>query len=113
MLVNCVLFVIQINKDVVRPFVSDLLDALLICFRDESWPVRDASCVACGNFISCFPKECHFTMEILYELFFENLQDNIPSVRQGAAIALVNVVKAYGELYGCINNVNETYVEMV
>ncbi len=24
-----------------RPFVPKLLDALLICFKDESWPVRD------------------------------------------------------------------------
>ena len=37
-------------------------------------------------------------MDSLYPLFFENLQDNIPSVREGAAIALANVVKAYGRL---------------
>ena len=36
-------------------------------------------------------------MPALYPLFFNNLQDNIPSVRQGAALALVNVVKAYGK----------------
>ena len=35
----------------------------------------------------------------LYPLFFKNLEDSIASVRQGAAIALVNVVKAYGELF--------------
>ena len=39
-------------------------------------------------------------MDSLYPLFYENLQDNIPSVREGAAIALANVVKAYSE-YGC------------
>ncbi len=37
-------------------------------------------------------------MEVLYPLFFANLADNIPSVRQGAAVALCNVAKAYGEL---------------
>ena len=35
-------------------------------------------------------------MDALYPLFFENLQDNIASVRQGAALALANVVRAYG-----------------
>ena len=35
-------------------------------------------------------------MEALYPLFYENLQDNIQSVREGAAIALANVVRAYG-----------------
>ena len=36
------------------------------------------------------------SMDELYTLFFENLSDGIPSVRQGAAISLGNVVKAYG-----------------
>ena len=36
-------------------------------------------------------------MDELYPLFYENLQDNIASVRQGAALALSNVVRAYGE----------------
>ena len=35
-------------------------------------------------------------MDELYSLFFENLSDGIPSVRQGAAMSLANVVKAYG-----------------
>ncbi|KAK2162572.1 hypothetical protein LSH36_96g05027 [Paralvinella palmiformis] len=86
----------KIDKDVVRPFVAKLLDALLVCFKDESWPVRDASCVSCGNFVLCFPDEARDTMEALYPLFYENLQDNIQSVREGAAIAMANVVRAYG-----------------
>ena len=36
------------------------------------------------------------SMDELYPLFFENLSDSIPSVRQGAAVSLSNVVKAYG-----------------
>lgn len=36
-------------------------------------------------------------MESLYPMFYRNLSDPIPSVRQGAASALSNVVKAYGE----------------
>ena len=37
------------------------------------------------------------SMDELYTLFFENLSDSIPSVRQGAAMSLGNVVKAYGK----------------
>ena len=40
---------------------------------------------------------CRSQLPALYPLFFNNLQDNIPSVRQGAAVALCNVVKAYGK----------------
>ncbi|KAK2178117.1 hypothetical protein NP493_558g01003 [Ridgeia piscesae] len=87
----------KVDKDVVRAHVPKLLDALLVCFKDESWPVRDASCVACGNFVLCFPEESKGAMTDLYTLFFENLQDAIASVRQGAALALANVVRAYGK----------------
>ncbi|XP_076463710.1 uncharacterized protein LOC143295909 [Babylonia areolata] len=87
----------KIDKTAVSPYVSKLLETLLLCFVDDSWPVRDAACVACGNFVLCFPEESRDTMPSLYPLFFNNLQDNIPSVRQGAAVALLNVVKAYGE----------------
>ncbi|XP_078593864.1 uncharacterized protein LOC144871827 [Branchiostoma floridae x Branchiostoma japonicum] len=86
----------KINRDVVRPHVPTLIQALLESFKDDSWPVRDAACVACGNFIQCFPEECRPQMDSLYPLFFANLQDNIPSVRQGAAVALANVARAYG-----------------
>ena len=37
----CICVTFQIDKGVVRPFVPQLLDALLVCFRDDSWPVRD------------------------------------------------------------------------
>ncbi|XP_071785582.1 uncharacterized protein [Asterias amurensis] len=87
----------KINQDIVRPYVSSLLEGLLDCFKDDSWPVRDAACIACGKFVNCFPVESRPSMEVLYPLFFANLADNIPSVRQGAAVALCNVSKAYGE----------------
>ncbi|ESO94206.1 hypothetical protein LOTGIDRAFT_232463 [Lottia gigantea] len=88
---------LKAKKEVVSPYISQLLDALIICFNDDSWPVRDAACVACGNFIKCFPDESRSCMPALYPLFFTNLQDSISSVRQGAALALTNVFKAYGE----------------
>ena len=36
-------------------------------------------------------------MPSLYPMFFQNLGDPIPSVRQGAATSLANVVQAYGQ----------------
>ncbi|KAK4314086.1 hypothetical protein Pmani_014616 [Petrolisthes manimaculis] len=87
---------LKLNTEAVRSHVQPLLHALTVCFADDSWPVRDAACVACGNFILCFPEEAQGSMELLYPLFFTNLEDSIPSVRQGAAVAIANVVKAYG-----------------
>lgn len=50
-------------------------------------------------------------MPALYPLFYNNLQDNIPSVRQGAALALANVSQVYGnfkeQLYQTKNCYNE------
>ncbi|XP_071164390.1 uncharacterized protein [Mytilus edulis] len=87
----------KIERNAVRSHVPRLLAALLVCFNDDSWPVRDAACVACGNFVLCFPEESRNSLPDLYPLFFNNLQDNIASVRQGAALALANVVQAYGQ----------------
>lgn len=42
-------------KDPFRNHISNLLEALVDCFKDESWPVRDAACVACGFFVASFP----------------------------------------------------------
>ncbi|RMX42240.1 hypothetical protein pdam_00011613 [Pocillopora damicornis] len=48
----------KVSQDSLRSHVSELLQALVFCFKDDSWPVRDAACVACGNFVLCFPQEC-------------------------------------------------------
>lgn len=85
----------KIEIDAVKGFVAQLLEALIVCFRDESWPVRDTACVACGKFVEMFPLESKTQLNVLYPLFFDNLFDPIPSVRQGAASALTNVAKAY------------------
>ncbi|GFU22070.1 uncharacterized protein NPIL_298861 [Nephila pilipes] len=86
----------KVDQEATKHFVTQLLQTLLDCFCDDSWPVRDAACLACGNFVLCFPNESKAVLEKLYPLFFTNLKDGIPSVRQGAAGALANVVKAYG-----------------
>lgn len=39
----------KVDKGAVSPHVPDLLRALLLCFKDSSWPVRDAACTACGR----------------------------------------------------------------
>ena len=39
-----------------EPHVANLLDALIDGFKDESWPVRDAACLACGDFVSAYPE---------------------------------------------------------
>ena len=49
------------------------------------------------KFISFLSHNFRSSMDSLYPLFFQNLEDNIPSVRQGAAVALGNVIRAYGK----------------
>jgi len=89
---------LKLPPDCVRGHVTLLLAALIDCFRDDSWPVRDAACIACGNFIKSFPAETASSLEELFPLFFLNLSDNIPSVRHGAASALASVVSAHPDV---------------
>ncbi len=89
----------KINREVVLPHVDVLLDALVECFHDESWPVRDMACVASGSFVFCFPEESRRVLPVLTPLFFSNLKDPISSVRQGAALSLAKTLKAYSYEY--------------
>lgn len=85
----------KVGSDPVRGHVSTLIQGLLVCFEDDSWPVRDAACTACGGFVAVFAEECRGYIDRLMPLFYMNLEDNIPSVRQGAAVAIKSIARAY------------------
>lgn len=59
----------QVAPKYLATHVDRLLKALLVCFFDESWPVRDAACVASGRFAGAYPEECRPSLDKLYERF--------------------------------------------
>ena len=85
----------KVDRAVLKPFVLELMQSLLVCFHDDSWPVRDAACLATGTFVSCYPSECHPVLGQVVDLLLHNLEDSIASVRQGGALALAQVMGAY------------------
>jgi len=87
----------KVDHQAVGKHVPILLDVLIACFKDMSWPVRDAACVALGDFVSSFPEQSKKDLDELYHLWYEHLSDNIPSVREDSAAALGKVIKAFGE----------------
>ncbi|DAZ92489.1 TPA: hypothetical protein N0F65_012719 [Lagenidium giganteum] len=87
----------KVDAAAVRPHIPRLLEALIMCFHDNTWLVRDAACLATSQVVLHFPEECKPVLEELYVLWFDHLSDEIWSVREDAAIALGNVVRAYGE----------------
>ena len=80
-----------------QPHVTILLQALLMCFHDESWPVRDEACLACGIFCRAYPEECRPELHTLWTRWTEQLTDQIWSVRADAAVALGQACQAYGQ----------------
>ena len=88
------------HADSLAPHVQTLLQALLMCFHDESWPVRDEACLACGRFVRAYPKESLAELPMLKEKWFEQLTDQIWSVREDAAVALGDAMLAYPEMQG-------------
>ena len=67
-----------------------------MCFHDESWPVRDEACLACGTFCLAYADECVPELPTLFQRWTEQLTDQIWSVREDAAVALGDAVTAYG-----------------
>jgi ferredoxin len=53
-----------VDKAAVAPFVPRLLRALIMCFKDASWPVRDAACLACGRCVTAFPEQSREVLEV-------------------------------------------------
>ena len=78
-----------------RPHLDALVGALLLCFRDESWPVRDAACLATGAFVKVFAGDCGPLLDQLLPKWLHNLADPIASVREGAAVALGDVCEGF------------------
>jgi hypothetical protein len=68
-----------------------------MCFHDESWPVRDEACLACGTFCIAYPEECRPELPTLFDRWTEQLTDQIWSVREDAAVALGDAIEAYGQ----------------
>ncbi len=67
-----------------------------MCFHDDSWPVRDEACLACGTFCLAYPEECKPELPVLFSRWTEQLTDQIWSVREDAAVALGDAIEAYG-----------------
>ena len=91
---------IGMNKEhrlALQSHVPILLQALLMCFHDESWPVRDEACLACGIFCRAYPEECRTELPTLWTRWTEQLTDQIWSVRADAAVALGQACQAYGK----------------
>jgi hypothetical protein len=82
---------------VLQPHVTILLQALLMCFHDESWPVRDEACLACGIFCRAYAEDCRPELSTLWTRWTEQLTDQIWSVRADAAVALGQACQAYGQ----------------
>lgn len=89
--------VANVDPEPFRPFIDELLGTLIECFKDQSWPVRDVACTSCGKFVQRFPEESSARKEELFQLWIAHLSDNIASVREHSAMALVDAMDAYEE----------------
>ncbi|CAI2359487.1 unnamed protein product [Moneuplotes crassus] len=87
--------VANVDPEPFRPYIDDLLGALIDCFKDQSWPVRDSACISCGKFVQRFPEESSNRKEELFALWIAHLSDNIASVREHSAMALMDAMDAY------------------
>lgn len=83
--------------DLLLNHMDMLIKALLMCFFDESWPVRDEACLACGILCKAYPDACKPEFKTLWERWTDQLTDQIWSVREDAAIALGDALEAYGD----------------
>ncbi|KAI9917680.1 hypothetical protein PsorP6_012372 [Peronosclerospora sorghi] len=87
----------KVDASRIRPHVPRILQSLLLCFYGVSNLVRDAACLASAQLVRGFPDEASPFLEEFYRLWVEHPADPIWSVREDAAVALGNVIRAYGQ----------------
>lgn len=87
----------KLPKEAVDKHVVRIIAALVDCFKDESWPVRDHACRAISQVLKEFPAASEKSEQCpeVYKLFIAHLADNIPSVRDNCAEAVVNASKSF------------------
>ncbi|GFR51159.1 hypothetical protein Agub_g13515, partial [Astrephomene gubernaculifera] len=86
----------KVDRSAVSPHVPALFRSLVLCFKDMSWPVRDAACIAAGRAVLSYPSEMRPLAPDMLSLWLEHLADNIPTVRANSAVALGKALRAYG-----------------
>uniref|UniRef100_A0A7S0ZFN8 TOG domain-containing protein n=1 Tax=Timspurckia oligopyrenoides TaxID=708627 RepID=A0A7S0ZFN8_9RHOD len=95
----------------VVPLLPKMLEALVNCFKDESWPVRDCACTASSQIICRYgtgavdglsteigsesQRNCEKVLPELHSLWVAHLADNIPSVRANSAKSLADIAAAF------------------
>lgn len=87
----------KVDKEAVGPYVPVLFKALVTCFKDMSWPVRDAACTAAGRCVLAYPEEMRPWAGEMLALWLAHLADNIPTVRENSAVALGKALRVYGD----------------
>jgi Vacuolar 14 Fab1-binding region len=87
----------KLDPEAVKPFVPRIVHALVECFKDESWPVRDHACTALADVTAHFGEQVEATGRLneLYNLFHAHLADNIVSVRENTAASIVKASSAF------------------
>lgn len=87
----------RLESTAVKPFVPRIVNALVECFKDESWPVRDYACTALAAVASHFGPDVEATGRLgeLFDLFSAHLGDNIVSVRENAAVSIVKAARPF------------------
>ena len=80
----------KIASTVVWPHIPAITTAILSCLSEPSWPVRDAACVTTGALIKHYPIHLSQYMSTIYPILEAQLKDSIWSVRENAAIAIID-----------------------
>lgn len=73
--------------------VTQCLTALLICFENESWTVRDAAIAASATIVDAYPAQSHPLLTQLSVPCFNHLADTTYNVRLNAAKAICKILR--------------------
>ena len=63
-------------RDQFANHIEPILQALVVCFHDESWPVRDEAGLACAVLCKSYPDLCRSELKLLWDRWTEQVTNN-------------------------------------
>ena len=84
---------LKINKDVIVPYINDIIINIIICLHSDSWPIVDSATICSGSLLRYYDLESEKHLFHFLEAWSVSTRSPIWSVRENSSIAFCEALK--------------------
>ena len=84
---------LKINKDIIVPYINDIIINIIICLHSDSWPIVDSATICSGSLLRYYELESEKYLFHFLEACSVSTRSPIWSVRENSSIAFCEALK--------------------